>query len=51
MLYQGLKSVSLLIIYTNYLIKEQTNKKNQLAYFIPVYKMKYSFLIKIGAEK
>lgn len=28
-----------------------TKKKTQLAYFIPVYKMKYSFLIKIGAEK
>jgi len=26
-------------------------KLNQLACFIPIYKMKYSFLIKIGAEK
>lgn len=49
MLYRNLKSVSFLVPCTNHSIEEQI--KNQLAYYSPVYKMKYSFLIKIGAEK
>lgn len=49
MLYLDLKSVSLLITRTSHSIREQ-QQQNLQAYIISVYKMKYSFLIKIGSE-